>query len=149
MTKDRFFISIESTTEETTNKLLPGGKLYGFEHVVGLSKHYNNDIACINGALKMVAALSDVPMDARYNAKFFPHLGEEYSFSTSTETNETTSFLEESFIVYRANLFDEDKEDVGQIAVCKRPDMNSVMNEEAMTDHHFDKENVSFKTLLN
>lgn len=149
MSRDKFFISLESLTTEITSKILPGSERFGFEQVFGLTKHFPTDIGCINDALKMVACLGDQKMDARFNSRFYPHLDEKYAFTTSTETNETTSFLEESFIVYRANLTNDDEDELGQIAVCKRPDINVMAADAGPSDHHFQKENVSFKPVLN
>ena len=146
----QYFVSIEARSAELTKAVLPGAEKYGFETVIGISKNFNHDIEAINIAVALSECFNGHEVDRKHNAKFFPDLPEEFTYGDVLvdEYDTREEQIENTYMLKRINvLVNEERE--AQISACLKPSENPNADMFKEVDHHFTKQNVSAKVVLN
>lgn len=145
-----YFVSLESTDQNLTKTILPGGEKYGIESIYAISKNTKFDIDAINLSTDVSDKIKNFEIEHKFNSKFFPTLPSEFIFDDPfiDEFNTKEEQIESLYVLKRSNiLIDEEK--AGQIAVCKNPNTDQVLDLFKQNDYHFVNQDVSKKIVLN
>ena len=147
----RYFVSMEASTPELTKIVLPGAEKYGFETVIAISENFKFDIEAINLASQVGSCFKGHEgYEEKYNVKFFPDLPQEFTFGDKSIDDFDTreEFIENSFVLKMTNVIVDDEREAC-VAACIRPSENPITEMINGADHHFTKQNVSTKVVLN
>jgi len=150
---EKYFATVELSNPKLCSQILVGGDKYGFDSVFAMTNHQISDIELIGVASALADNIEGFEVERKYNARYFPHLKEDFTFSyDEDEIEDQAQRIEDEYFVKRINIVDEDKDRQGQIAVCVRPKDSKNTLEALLSDEdprHFSKHTVTEKSLLN
>ena len=147
----QYFVSLEASTPELTKIILPGAEKYGFDTVLAISENFKFDIEAINLASEVGKCFNGHEgLEEKFNVKFFPDLPQEFTFGDKfvDEYDSREEFIENSYVLKTINVNVDDEREAF-IAACVKPSENPIADMMKDADHHFTKQNVSTKVVLN
>lgn len=147
----QYFVTLEARTPELTKIVLPGAEKYGFETVMAISENFKFDIQAINLATEVAQCFKGHEgLEEKYNIKFFPGLPKEFTFGDEfiNEYDTREDFIENSFVLKSMNVTVDDEREAF-VSACIKPSENPIADTFKEMDHHFTKQNVSTKVVLN
>jgi len=146
----RYFVTLETHTPELTKLALPGAEKYGIETVLAVSENFKFDIEAINLATSIAKCFDGQNVEEKYNIKFFPDLPEQFTFGDKyiSDYDSRDELIENSFVL-KSIFVEVDYEKEACVSACIKPSDNPIAEMMKDVDHHFTKENVSTKTVLN